>query len=48
MSILATFDLSKKFRGAVALDGLNLNVPEGSVFALIGANGAGKTTASRS
>jgi ABC-2 type transport system ATP-binding protein len=45
MSILKTFDLTKKFRGTVALDGLNLEVPEGSVYALIGANGAGKTTA---
>jgi ABC-2 type transport system ATP-binding protein len=45
MSILKTFDLTKKFRGNVALDGLNLEVPEGSVYALIGANGAGKTTA---
>jgi ABC-2 type transport system ATP-binding protein len=44
MSILATFDLAKKFRSAIALEGLNLSVPEGSVFALIGSNGAGKTT----
>ncbi len=39
------FDLTKRFRGTVALDGLNLEVPEGSVYALMGANGAGKTTA---
>jgi ABC-2 type transport system ATP-binding protein len=45
MSILGMFDLTKRFRGTVALDGLNLEVPEGSVYALIGANGAGKTTA---
>jgi ABC-2 type transport system ATP-binding protein len=45
MNILRTIDLTKRFRGTVALDGLNLSVPEGSVFALIGANGAGKTTA---
>ena len=45
MSILKTFDLTKKFRGTVALNSLNLEVPEGSVYALIGANGAGKTTA---
>ena len=45
MSILRTIDLSKRFRGTQALDGLSLDVPEGSVFALIGANGAGKTTA---
>jgi ABC-2 type transport system ATP-binding protein len=45
MSILRTIDLTKRFRGTVAVDGLNLSVTEGSVFALIGANGAGKTTA---
>lgn len=37
-------DLSKKFRKLTVLDGLNLDVPEGSVFGLIGSNGAGKTT----
>jgi ABC-2 type transport system ATP-binding protein len=45
VSILRTVDLTKRFRGALALDRFNLDVPEGSVFALIGANGAGKTTA---
>jgi ABC-2 type transport system ATP-binding protein len=45
VSLLRTIDLTKRFRGTVALDRLNLEVPEGSVFALIGANGAGKTTA---
>lgn len=45
MSLLRTVDLTKRFRGTVALDRLNLDVPEGSVFALVGANGAGKTTA---
>ena len=29
MNILRTIDLTKRFRGTVALDGLNLNVPEG-------------------
>ena len=38
-------DLSKKFRRVQALDHLNLEVPEGAIYALIGANGAGKTTA---
>jgi ABC-2 type transport system ATP-binding protein len=46
MSImLRTIDLVKRFRATLALDGLNLEVPQGSVYALIGANGAGKTTA---
>jgi ABC-2 type transport system ATP-binding protein len=28
----------------VVLDGINLQVPEGTIFALLGPNGAGKTT----
>ena len=38
-------DLSKKFRRVQALDHLNLEIPEGAIYALIGSNGAGKTTA---
>lgn len=37
-------DLWKKFRRFEALRGLSFEVPEGSAFAMIGANGAGKTT----
>lgn len=37
-------NLSKKFDGCLALDGLNMNVPDGSVYGLVGTNGAGKTT----
>ncbi|WP_049573337.1 ATP-binding cassette domain-containing protein [Nonomuraea sp. SBT364] len=36
--------LHKAFGPAVALDGLDLEVPEGSITALLGPNGAGKTT----
>ncbi len=43
-NILRTVDLSKRYRGADAVDGLSLDVPEGSVYALVGPNGAGKTT----
>jgi ABC-2 type transport system ATP-binding protein len=39
-----TDNLTKKFRRVEALRGLDLTVPEGSVYALVGANGAGKTT----
>ena len=38
-------NLWKTFRRFEALKGLSFSVPEGSAFALIGANGAGKTTA---
>lgn len=36
--------LVKRYRGQAAVDGLTLEVPEGSVFGLLGENGAGKTT----
>jgi ABC-2 type transport system ATP-binding protein len=37
--------LRKAFGTQVVLDGIDLAVPEGTVFALLGPNGAGKTTA---
>jgi ABC-2 type transport system ATP-binding protein len=36
--------LRKSYGEQVVLDGIDLEVPEGSVFALLGPNGAGKTT----
>jgi ABC-2 type transport system ATP-binding protein len=36
--------LRKEYNGTVALENLNLEIPEGEVFGLIGPNGAGKTT----
>jgi daunorubicin resistance ABC transporter ATP-binding subunit len=36
--------LGKRFGRATVLDGLDLAVPEGTVFALLGPNGSGKTT----
>ena len=41
---IRTENLTKRYRDQVALDGLSLEVPEGSVFGLLGENGAGKTT----
>jgi ABC-2 type transport system ATP-binding protein len=37
-------ELRKSFGDKVVLDGIDLDVPEGTVFALLGPNGAGKTT----
>jgi ABC-2 type transport system ATP-binding protein len=37
----------KTFGDAIALDGLTLNVPDGSVYGFLGPNGAGKTTTLR-
>jgi len=39
--------LAKRFGEIVALDGIDFQVPAGSVFGLLGPNGAGKTTAIR-
>ncbi|GAA4585940.1 daunorubicin resistance protein DrrA family ABC transporter ATP-binding protein [Planotetraspora phitsanulokensis] len=39
--------LVKKYGHVTALDGMDLSVPEGTVFGLLGPNGAGKTTAVR-
>ena len=36
--------LRKSYGDKVVLDGIDLDVPEGTVFALLGPNGAGKTT----
>ena len=37
-------DVHKQFAGTEVLRGLSLDVPASSIFALVGANGAGKTT----
>ncbi|MBF6082587.1 ATP-binding cassette domain-containing protein [Nocardia cyriacigeorgica] len=36
--------LRKAYGDKVVLDGIDLNVPEGTIFSLLGPNGAGKTT----
>lgn len=42
--ILETHDLTKEFKGFVAVNKVNLRVRRGHIHALIGPNGAGKTT----
>ena len=43
-TILAAHQLTKRFGGFVAVNGVELNVKRGTIHALIGPNGAGKTT----
>ena len=42
--IIEIEQLTKRFRGTLAVDRLSLEVPEGAVTAFLGPNGAGKTT----
>ncbi len=42
--LLETRELTKEFKGFVAVNKVNLRVKEGTIHALIGPNGAGKTT----
>ncbi|AGS71133.1 ABC transporter ATP-binding protein [Streptomyces collinus] len=46
--VIATRGLTKRYRGGqLAVDGLDLTVPAGSVFGFLGPNGSGKTTTIR-
>jgi len=44
MSIITTEKLTKHFKNVVAVDNLEISVPEGSLYGFLGPNGAGKTT----
>ena len=47
MNAIETRALTRRFGDLTAVNGLELAVPEGELFALLGVNGAGKTTAIR-
>ncbi len=44
MTAIKTIKLTKKYKDTVAVDSLELEIEEGEVFALLGINGAGKST----
>lgn len=44
MDAIRTVDLTKTYKDITAVDRLNLQVRQGELFALLGVNGAGKTT----
>ncbi len=43
-SVITTQNLTRRYGEVAAVSGLTLTVPEGSIYAFLGANGAGKTT----
>ncbi len=44
MTAIQAIDLTKKYKDKVAVDSLNLSIEQGEIFALLGVNGAGKST----
>jgi ABC-2 type transport system ATP-binding protein len=46
-TLVETKDLSKRYGATLALDRLNLTIPQGAIYGFIGPNGAGKTTTMR-
>ena len=44
MDAIKTINLTKQYKDVVAVDHLNLQIPQGELFSLLGINGAGKTT----
>ncbi len=43
-SVVQVHGLSRRFGRTLAIDGVDLEIPRGAVFGLVGENGAGKTT----
>lgn len=46
-NLVQTFGLTRRFGSLIAVDQIDLHVPQGSVYSFLGPNGAGKTTTIR-
>lgn len=44
MDAVKTIGLTKTYKELTAVDRLDLTIPQGELFSLLGVNGAGKTT----
>ncbi len=44
MGIFELKEVTKRFKDNLVLDSIDLNIPEGSIFGILGINGSGKTT----
>ena len=44
MEAIKTINLTKKYKDLIAVDDVNLQIEQGELFALLGVNGAGKST----
>ena len=47
MSVIKAIELTRAFKANIAVNKLNLDIPEGEIFGLVGPDGAGKTTTMR-
>jgi ABC-2 type transport system ATP-binding protein len=47
MAVIKAVNLTRKFGSLAAVNDLNLEIPEGEIFGLVGPDGAGKTTTMR-
>ncbi len=45
--VLRTFNLSKRYKRQLVLDGVNINIEKGDIYGFVGENGSGKTTVIR-
>jgi ABC-2 type transport system ATP-binding protein len=44
-NVIEAKGLTKRYSGTIAVDNIDLQIPEGRIVGLIGPNGAGKTSA---